>query len=68
MVDFEVYSLILNIPKKLIWIKFGLQAYHNAFERKNYNPELTATDITEKKRNEKICTSFNGARTHFCTF
>ena len=46
--------LILNIPKKLIWIKFGLKHYFNAFERKNYNPELTTTDITEnEKRNEK---------------
>ena len=34
--------------------KVWAQAYYNAFERKNYNPELTTADIAEnEKRNEK---------------
>ena len=42
------YSTEINIDN--VWA----QAYYNAYERKNYNPELTSTDIIEnEKRNEK---------------
>ncbi|REC55081.1 virulence-associated E family protein [Chryseobacterium piscium] len=42
------YSSEINIDN--VWA----QAYFNAYERKNYNPELTSSDIIEnEKRNEK---------------
>lgn len=51
---FEVYSFDFNYSKEIDMDKVWAQAYYNAFARKNYNPELTATDITEnEKRNEK---------------
>ena len=51
---FEVYSFDFEYSKEIEMDKVWAQAYHNAFERKNYNPELTATDIAEnEKRNEK---------------
>jgi predicted P-loop ATPase len=51
---FEVYSFDFEYSKEIDMDKVWAQAYHNAFERKNYNPELTATDIAEnEKRNEK---------------
>ena len=47
-IDFN-YSIEININQ--VWA----QAYYNAFERKNYNPELTAEDLIEnEKRNEKF--------------
>ena len=51
---FEVYSFDFNYSKEIDMDKVWAQAYFNAFERKNYNPELTASDIAEnEKRNEK---------------
>ncbi len=51
---FEVYSFDFEYSKEVDIDKVWAQAYFNAFERKNYNPELTATDIAEnEKRNEK---------------
>ena len=51
---FEVYSFDFEYSKEIDMDKVWAQAYYNAFERKNYNPELTATDIAEnEKRNEK---------------
>ena len=42
---FEVYSFDFEYSKEIDMDKVWAQAYYNAFERKNYNPELTATDI-----------------------
>ena len=51
---FEVYSFDFEYSKEIDMDKVWSQAYYNAFERKNYNPELTASDIAEnEKRNEK---------------
>ena len=51
---FEVYYFDFEYSKEVDIDKVWAQAYFNAFERKNYNPELTATDIAEnEKRNEK---------------
>ncbi|MDV3834169.1 virulence-associated E family protein [Elizabethkingia anophelis] len=51
---FEVHSFDFDYSKEIDIDKVWAQAYYNAFKRKNYNPELTATDITEnEKRNEK---------------
>lgn len=51
---FEVYSFDFDYSKEIDVDKVWAQAYYNAFKRKNYNPELTATDIVEnEKRNEK---------------
>lgn len=51
---FEVYSFDFEYSKEIDIDKVWAQAYYNAFKRKNYNPELTATDIVEnEKRNEK---------------
>ena len=51
---FEVYSFDFEYSKEIEMDKVWAQAYYNAFERKNYNPELTAKDIAEnEKRNEK---------------
>ena len=51
---FEVYSFDFEYSKEVDMDKVWSQAYYNAFERKNYNPELTASDIVEnEKRNEK---------------
>lgn len=51
---FEVYSFDFEYSKEIDIDKVWAQAYYNAFKRKNYNPELTATDIAEnEKRNEK---------------
>jgi len=52
---FEVLEIDFNYSKKINIEKVWSQAYYNAFERKNYNPELTAEDIQEnEKRNEKF--------------
>ena len=52
---FEVYSFDFNYSKEVDMDKVWSQAYYNAFERKNYNPELTAEDLIEnEKRNEKF--------------
>ena len=52
---FEVYSFDFEYSKEIEMDKVWAQAYHNAFERKNYNPELTAEDLVEnEKRNEKF--------------
>lgn len=51
---FEVLEIDFNYSKEINIEKVWSQAYYNAFERKNYNPELTAEDIQEnEKRNEK---------------
>lgn len=51
---FEVYSFYFDYSKEINIDKVWAQAYYNAFKRKNYNPELTATDIAENEnRNEK---------------
>lgn len=51
---FEVQSFDFDYSKEIDIDKVWAQAHFNAFKRKNYNPELTATDITEnEKRNEK---------------
>lgn len=51
---FEVYSFDFKYSKEIDIDKIWAQAYYNAFVRKNYNPELTAKDISEnEKRNEK---------------
>lgn len=52
---FEVLEIDFNYSKEINIEKVWSQAYYNAFERKNYNPELTAEDIQEnEKRNEKF--------------
>ncbi len=49
-----MYSFDFEYSKEIDMDKVWAQAYYNAFERKNYNPELTASDIVEnEKRNEK---------------
>ena len=51
---FEVLEIDFNYSKEININQVWAQAYFNAFERKNYNPELTAEDIQEnEKRNEK---------------
>jgi predicted P-loop ATPase len=66
---FEVHSFDFEYSKEIDIDRVWAQAYFNAFERKNYNSELTVTDITEnEKAKRKICTSFNGARAYFCSF
>lgn len=52
---FEVLEIDFNYSKEIDIEKVWSQAYYNAFESKNYNPELTAEDIQEnEKRNEKF--------------
>ena len=52
---FEVLEIDFNYSKEININQVWAQAYHNAFERKNYNPELTAEDLVEnEKRNEKF--------------
>lgn len=52
---FEVLEIDFNYSKEININQVWAQAYFNAFERKNYNPELTAEDILEnEKRNEKF--------------
>lgn len=52
---FEVLEIDFNYSKEINIKKVWSQAYYNAFERKNYNPELTAEDIQENEnRNEKF--------------
>lgn len=51
---FEVFFIDFRYSKTIDIDKVWSQSYFNAFERKNYNPELTAKDIVEnEKRNEK---------------
>lgn len=51
---FEVLSIDFAYSQEIDIDKVWKQAYYNAYERKNYNPELTAEDIVEnEKRNEK---------------
>lgn len=51
---FEVLEINFNYSMEININQVWAQAYFNAFERKNYNPELTAEDILEnEKRNEK---------------
>lgn len=51
---FEVLEIDFNYSKEININQVWAQAYFNAFERQNYNPELTAEDIQEnEKRNEK---------------
>ncbi len=51
---FEVLEIDFKYSKEININQVWAQAYFNAFERKNYNPELTAEDILEnEKRNEK---------------
>ena len=52
---FEVLEIDFGYSKKININQVWAQAYNNAFERKNYNPELTAEDLIEnEKRNEKF--------------
>ncbi|KMQ71460.1 VapE domain-containing protein [Chryseobacterium koreense] len=52
---FEVLEIDFNYSKEININQVWAQAYHNAFERKDYNPELTAEDLIEnEKRNEKF--------------
>ena len=52
---FEVLEIDFGYSKEINIKQVWAQAYHNAFERKNYNPELTAEDLIEnEKRNEKF--------------
>ncbi|WP_209389144.1 VapE domain-containing protein [Chryseobacterium sp. RR2-3-20] len=52
---FEVLEIDFGYSKKININQVWAQAYHNAFERKNYNPELTVEDLVEnEKRNEKF--------------
>jgi predicted P-loop ATPase len=52
---FEVLEIDFGYSKEININQVWAQAYHNAFERKNYNPELTAEDLVEnEKRNEKF--------------
>ena len=52
---FEVLEIDFNYYKEIKMDKVWAQAYYNAFERKNYNPELTVEDLIEnEKRNEKF--------------
>ncbi len=52
---FEVLEIDFNYSKEIDIEKVWSQAYYNAFERKDYNSELTAEDIQEnEKRNEKF--------------
>ncbi|MDV2465306.1 virulence-associated E family protein [Elizabethkingia anophelis] len=52
---FEVLSIDFNYSNEIDIEKVWSQAYYNAFERKNYNPELTAEDILEnEKRNDRF--------------
>ena len=57
--------LILTIPKKLIWIKFGLKLISNAFERKITIPELTATDIAENEKETRNMHKFQWSKNSF---
>lgn len=51
---FEVLHIDFNYKSEININNIWAQAYFNAYERKNYNPELTSTDIIEnEKRNEK---------------
>ena len=52
---FEVLEIDIGYSKEININQIWAQAYYNAFERKNYNPELTAEDLIEnEKRNEKF--------------
>lgn len=52
---FEVLEIDFNYSKEINIEKVWSQVYYNAFERKNYNPELTVEDILEnERRNEKF--------------
>lgn len=52
---FEVLEIDFGYSKEININQVWAQAYHNAFERKNYSPELTAEDLIEnEKRNEKF--------------
>lgn len=51
---FEVLNINFKYSSEINMDKVWAQAYYNAYERKNYNPELTSKDIIEnEKRNEK---------------
>ena len=45
--------------------KVWAQAYYNAFERKNYNPELTATDIAKTKNETRNMHKFQWSKNSF---
>lgn len=52
---FEVLSIDFNYSKEIDIDKVWAQAYHNAFERKNYQPEMTLSDIEANElRNEQF--------------
>ncbi len=52
---FEVLEIDFGYSKEININQVWAQAYHNAFERRNYNFELTAEDLIEnEKRNEKF--------------
>ena len=51
---FEVLEIDFNYSKEVNIDHVWAQAFYNAFERKNFNAELTAEDIREnEKRNER---------------
>lgn len=50
--NFEILSINFEYSKVVDIDKVWAQAYHNAFERKNYNPEMTKEEIMKsEKRN-----------------
>ncbi|SUX47425.1 VapE domain-containing protein [Chryseobacterium indoltheticum] len=52
---FEVYSIDFAYAEEIDIDKVWAQAYHNAFERKNYQPEMTLSDIEANElRNEQF--------------
>lgn len=52
---YEVIEIDFRYSKEVDVNQVWAQAYYNAFERKNYHPELTAKDLLEnEKRNEKF--------------
>ena len=52
---YEVIEIDFKYSKEVDINQVWAQAYFNAFERKNYHPELTAEDLLEnEKRNEKF--------------
>lgn len=52
---FEVFNIDFKYSKDIDINKVWAQAYYNAFERKNYNSEMTPKDIeVNEKRNERF--------------
>lgn len=52
---FEVLSIDFSYQDKVDITQVWAHAFHNAFERKNYNPELTQEDVKENElRNDRF--------------